>query len=783
MIANFALSLSFEGIKLLQRVSDGWHLVGETALDVDDLGAAMAQMRADALALAPDGMQTKILLPTEQIKFITLETAQTTLEDVDAALDGATPYSIDELVIDFDRNGGRTFIAAVARETLAEAEAFATEHQLSPVAFAAYPDPYTFKTEVFFGPTAAATAAGHAIVRDESVTEITGTAQLPHPVEDPVEPDQPVFKSRSSPAPVAAEEPPTSEELDDAIEISLEQPPMAMAPPVAAPLIDIEQAAPSAPVAKPAPAVNIEPDQAAPVAAALSALTAPPRATEMAEAGGFRSRRGKGKPAKAAKPTPVHKTAIHTRQAGPARGKPRFLGLILTVLLLIFMGAVALWASTIPLAEISRFFGFSDEAPVEIALVDPAPTVTEVLTTEPLADDIVPVALTQTDDLTSRALPQVTNVGRVLSPAEANRIYAVTGVWQRAPRITSQPRISTLSVAMPLAFEQPASNNAAVLPDFVHTEPDLTYLPPQNPTPFGTTLERDANGLVLATAQGIVTDRGVRVFAGTTGKRPLVRPAPAVAVAPDVIPQAAPEGVVVASGQPDVLPPQRPETLEVAQAPEATSTVQTPRANDPRPKTRPSGLVPASFVPVQTATATQKRPRLRPAGLAPATPEPQAVPDITSVVAAIADAAPEATFDNLSQQAVLTSSAPDMRPTNFAKVVALAKANEAARAANLANAQTQQASAPATVQPSGPLPGGVARAATIEDGINLRSINLIGVFGKSNARTALIRMSNGKIVKVQVGSQLDGGNVAAISENALNYTKRGRTITLEMPTG
>ena len=51
------------------------------------------------------------------------------------------------------RGGGRTYVAAVARETLAEAEGFAAEHRFNPVCFAAVPDPFTYMGEAFFGPT------------------------------------------------------------------------------------------------------------------------------------------------------------------------------------------------------------------------------------------------------------------------------------------------------------------------------------------------------------------------------------------------------------------------------------------------------------------------------------------------------------------------------------------------------------------------------------------------------------------------------------------------------
>ena len=77
----------------------------------------------------------------------------------------------------------------------------------------------------------------------------------------------------------------------------------------------------------------------------------------------------------------------------------------------------------------------------------------------------------------------------------------------------------------------------------------------------------------------------------------------------------------------------------------------------------------------------------------------------------------------------------------------------------------------------------MARAATIDNAIRLRDINLIGVYGRASNRYALVRLPNGRYLRVSPGDPLDGGSVTAISESALNYVKRGRTYTLEIPSG
>ena len=52
-----------------------------------------------------------------------------------------TPYSVADLVFDWSGHGEVVQVAVVARETLAEAEAFAETHGFGPVSFVAMPAP------------------------------------------------------------------------------------------------------------------------------------------------------------------------------------------------------------------------------------------------------------------------------------------------------------------------------------------------------------------------------------------------------------------------------------------------------------------------------------------------------------------------------------------------------------------------------------------------------------------------------------------------------------------
>ena len=86
-----------------------------------------------------------------------------------------------------------------------------------------------------------------------------------------------------------------------------------------------------------------------------------------------------------------------------------------------------------------------------------------------------------------------------------------------------------------------------------------------------------------------------------------------------------------------------------------------------------------------------------------------------------------------------------------------------------------------TVSPSIPSSASVSREATTRNAINLKKVNLIGVYGKPSNRRALVRLSNGRFRKVKVGDRIDGGRVSAIGDSELRYKKGSRNLVLKMP--
>ena len=1225
MKPNFALSLSFEGIRLLHRTGSGaatvWTLVGEVAIDAPDLASQLALLRKTGVALDPQGLRTKLLIPNDQIKYLSLDTTRAGDDDVRAALDGTTPYAVSDLTYDYVRGGGRTYIAAVARETLAEAEEFAAEHRFGPVCFAGVPAPFTYVGEAFFGQTSVAErllGPGQRVDRDEVAVayqpkvrqsdkgaaplgplpltnptvvlppEPDGLMQadrIPDPVSDPV-PD-PVPEVNAAPAQAAGQDvapppadgsvdngaPPANlqranlqtanlpppdparldfaprvptlfeaatattlalpnlpgETLDDgpadhavfegssageapfvdeapfidmssdpdpvlpgdlmadtagpshsanaadasgpgpmsppgakpivpdlivpnplapdpiAAEPVVARPPLVpepvfasrgrtlradagdvpaprqplppppgsrtpradpgaepvfsrrTEPPIAGPatnpvpaasafgatdpetpafasrsgmalprLIGAERQAADAPAPRPfnakfpaaatapavtgqsgaarpadavaatvipfrphsdpadqtaATAVSIQTVSVTPGTSARAAPTVTAPSVESGKPGSFASRHG-------GTTQPLLKTAAEPAAARPAastllspappalirqpaipvagRGKPRYLALILTLILLAFMAAVAAWATYLSPDGLAGLFGRT--APTEVAEAPAAPsplTVSDLTATAlvspqdspaapptiPSAGDAPLVAAVPglvTPDGTADAVallppetapevapetvqattttatdPAATELGHVVSPAEAERIYAATGVWLRAPRLPLIPTADPVGTLVRATADSGVSPvPQPVMPALAGAAPDQAMLTPIDPPAPGTVFARDARGFILATPEGTLTPEGILVYAGAPAVVPPNRPGSAEAIAvvgaePVAVVQSPPR--IIAATAPPLAPrpfaaaadsavalPDPPALAETA-APLAGGVGLNSLGATVRPLIRPliqpqiQPQIQPATLPPQTLPVTAvseapilaayagPAPQLRPGSITPATgPDAGVVVDpaapltnastdtaVQDTVAAILAASPPAPITSDSPFAVASARIPEARPQNFADVVASAQPREPVAApqnpslavidpppeappqAPAPQPEVQPAAQPApqpellpesaiadeTIAPSGPIPGGVAANATLAQAMDLREVNLIGVFGRPNDRRALVRLANGRYVRVGVGDSLDGGQVAAIGDNALNYVKRGQTITIAIPNG
>ena len=161
-------------------------------------------------------------------------------------------------------------------------------------------------------------------------------------------------------------------------------------------------------------------------------------------------------------------------------------------------------------------------------------------------------------------------------------------------------------------------------------------------------------------------------------------------------------------------------------------------------------------------------PRERPAHISAAAANTATATDTNAINAALTEAAaaaiPDAAvFASAAPQAVSTSLKPRKRPREIGQITPTRQKTQPSSGTNI------------------PSSASVARQATEKNVLKLNKVNLIGVYGSSSSRRALVRMPNGRYKKVQVGDRLDGGKVAAISTGELHYVKRGRNVVLRMP--
>ncbi|OOY31621.1 hypothetical protein [Thioclava sp. F36-6] len=323
---------------------------------------------------------------------------------------------------------------------------------------------------------------------------------------------------------------------------------------------------------------------------------------------------------------------------------------------------------------------------------------------------------------------------------------------------------------------------------------------------------------VTPTEDGVEMPGGFTLFAGEPDVTPGARPE-AVAQAYAQTQPITPEGTLGAipslSG---FRPASRPEDLTgAAPAPEQTDPAAQADPNDQgaldpalqpypelqttRPTARPDAVTElASTQAPASESAAVANPEL--AALRPERRPTSIQEAVSAAVQAQDDAVAENTdpFAGATALAVARSAPPPTKPRNFSRSVekALAAAIAAEPAPSVAAAAARAPVAtpvpdprpadldepePTAAPPRLPTSASVARQATEENVINLRKINLIGLYGSSSNRRALVRLSNGRFVKVGVGDRLDGGRVTQIGSNALTYKKGSRNLTLKLLQG
>jgi len=448
-------------------------------------------------------------------------------------------------------------------------------------------------------------------------------------------------------------------------------------------------------------------------------------------------------------------------QNPPIGGKPRYLGLILILILLLVMAVTAL-SSVFWFSSDSSLFDQGGENEFAAAAI---PEMTTTITgtgpdatpapPRPIAQEPPPEGnvtpdggqqLTPADQISPQELDQITTDllndtepepepdpqtattappqhNQILNEEAAQTRYAATGIWQKAPEAPNEPQSNRID-DLYIASIDPAisSQDAVALPSEVAREQEARPPSPLPPPEAGTSFAFDDRGLVSPTPQGTLS----------------------------------PDGILIFSGKPPVVPIPRPGTA--APAP----TISPDALREFRPQPRPASLVEdnerVNLGGVTRVELAAIRPNARPASLQ-------------------AEAAAEDGADTAPNElAIAASPTPGYRPGDFSTIVARARENADASDGSVVVA----ASAAAASVPSIPTRASVATQATIDNAIRLNSINLIGIYGSASSRRALVRLANGRYVKVSVGDRLNGGKVLSITETRLIYKKNGRNQSLDV---
>ena len=704
MTPPFLLHLSTNSIALDQRSEAGeWVRLGAVDPDNPKLPEALAHLKALARPEGTDPFDVLIVLPSDQVKTLQLEASNLTPADVKAALEGQTPYDTAELCIDWFNTPQGTAVAAVTHDTLIEAGDFAKSFDFNALGFVALPDEGWGNQFAVFHPDQAPSEMPARPMQSYISAEKLGVPSAPEPA-----------------LPSAPLEKPTDvlEQLEK-LAPSMPTPPLTKSSPSPKPKqfaaiatgTDVpSDKAPRLGAAKPFTVANTTavPDVTASV---TEDQTPKPWTTELPPELPFSS--GRPNMLQAFMATISIRRAVKNKQAAQAKapintfqaqvgGKSRFLGLILTTLLLIFMLTIAAWAATAGRDTLARWFGFGGSD-------------TEMMADLGASETKPPLEARPEDSVEQRgkqiAIPPVTV--QELPPDTATAL--ATNIQTASPKehapsdqIAGRKFVSDPKPITPA--EQRFSDTG------VWTVPPIS--------PFADTEATDAD----------VAEAALDPKIGQADAQGL--PA-TMAQDPASVPTLLEENPTPTQPEPAALPPLVSANFDISTEDHLIA--------------RPDNL----YVEIQSVALTDIpqdelalfRPAMRP-------PPAQVPPEIEL-------------FTNA--QSVAISLRPEMRPRGV-EFAALAPPPTVAK--------------PSEVQaPTAASSMSVIQAATVKNVLNLRDINLIGITGTKRNPNALVRLANGKVLKVKVGDRLNGGRVTDISAATLTYAISGRSITLDMPRG
>ena len=738
MSYRWGFDLDMAAVRLMRREAGHWREVAVEKIDSQDI-----EERLQALAAQIDeGAAVDVFLPKDQILYtdLTVTSDATAQDEIERALEGMTPYALEDLAVDWETIApGRVRVAAIARETLDEAFAFAESRGRAVSGYSSLADPADFprmpdfggmgfETDEDFGPPVAFTSSRP---RSEPITLADDIADQTSPVVQ-VEDTTPVMQVEAR----------TSLPLAPESQINPELAAPRVSTDIAASTVSDEVGATLSPTAAP----SIRPARSGGVS------------TLMIFAAAFVLTVG------------IAFIVWSVLPLSPGRQSPEVTAPV--------SGALE---DPAPETEIAAA-PVEEAAPDVVASPEPRPT--------PVVPDLpIPAFLAASPALEAFAAPTEQNAGAPLTLAPLNPT-------RTAPSLMSA---AALEDALPgIARTAPLPPRPSELADLV------TAAPQQGPDPRELLEETTNSIYIASVEHSALAFDAIALPAASgfaTGSLPEVGENPAPFAEFDPMARAI-ERAVIASIEPDVPQEDAPALAEPTPAPdtaqeadEAAPQESTPQQLRPTalaaaipdraPRARPNGFVQAIERDQFGGRTRNELGQIRPG----ARPESEKI-----------EAMRAAASNPPSALAVATAPPPRLRPRDFDAVVAqVLIQREAARvtASIAVNAPDTSSAVQAALEADSepevrprdtprlaiPSNASVARQATIENAIRLNRINLVGVYGAPSNRRALVRLSSGRYLKLKVGDRIDGGTVARISETELLYTKGRRTLSLSLPKG
>ncbi|MDB6452098.1 hypothetical protein [Falsirhodobacter sp. 20TX0035] len=775
MIPAFALVFSEETVTLLHR-QDGWTPIDTVALDDPELADRLSDLRTRAEELADGTLVTKLAIPASQILYTTVRIEE---DDADAsilaALEGRTPYDVAELVYDRELLDGQAHLAIVARETLHEVEGFATDHGFNPVAFTALSPENRLPEEPWFGTTMVAPRFVNGDVVERDALSLRSMATAPadlweEPVEEAEVPPAEVEPVEIHPEPVSEDTYPDP----DVAPVPEEEPaPARVTEPDA---VVVDEALPDEPVHEPKSWEHPEPDAAPDLPESAADHLHEPVARHVDE------------------PEPEPAVARYLPEPEPFEPEPELRDP----------------EPTLP------------PAPPE---VEPEP--------RPIPEQAVPAAPLPVFEHPSFTAKPTLRAERPAAPPRRPEIKSgrvaprVTSAVNEAPFVDFASKPSGADMTPPpLRVTQRSPKPAPTARASAQRKPRMLGVVLTVLLLLALAVMAAFSSYFLDSAAPQAANAGVSSRPSTMSSMAEATPAPATLLAV-ALTQDMPLPAVIRTAQvPMAAADEPPAALILAQAPSTRPAAPPdPRLAQVSPRPRPALPMAATETPTSEAASVhteaasaisdvaQMRPRLRPEDLAPTEEEiAEAVdeeggldasprPLIRPEMAANAAIMPKAEDEGGTDLAVAVSQRPEMRPSGVSRAsvnAALAAALEPPPAPPVRAVPAPVAAPPAPVAtprqappmakaepvptaPSIPTRASVAQQATEQNALPLGQTNVISITGKSSNRSALVRGSNGRITRLRVGDRIDGGVVAAITENAVHYRKGNQLYALNMP--